>query len=87
MRGMPQWGAVRGHGPVLLRRTAGCLALALALALGGCSWGIQTPLPDLPKSKVSTSLSPQDRQKAVDDLARARDTHEQEAEKQIEQSR
>jgi hypothetical protein len=59
----------------------------LALALGGCASGITTPLPDLPKSHVSSSLSPQDRKKAVDDLTKAGDTHEQEAQEQIESSR
>lgn len=58
-----------------------------ALALGGCASGITTPLPEMPSSHVSSSMSQQDRKKAMEDLSRARDTHEQDAEKQIEQSR
>lgn len=61
--------------------------LVCAVALAGCASGITTPLPDLPKSQVSTALSPQDRKKAVDDLTHARDTSEQDAAREIEGSR
>ena len=67
----------------ILRCRAGLVCLALAA--GGCS-SINTPLPDL-KPSVSTSMSQQDRQKAVDELNSKRDTHEQDAERQIEDSR
>ena len=57
----------------------------LALAAGGCS-SISTPLPDL-KPSVSTSMSQTDQQKAVDELNLKRQTHEQDAERQIEEQR
>lgn len=83
MRGVPPGKASRGW-----RRMVGHWGVLVSvLALGGCASGITTPLPDLPDSHVSSSLSPQDRKKAVDDLTRARDTHEQEAEQEIESSR
>lgn len=66
-----------------LRRIAACFALALS----GCASSITTPLPDLPKSHVSSSMTPQDRQKAVDELTRARDMNGKEAEEQIESSK
>lgn len=62
-------------------------AVCIVTALGGCASSIQTPLPDLPKSHVSSSMSQQDRQKAVDELQKAGATHEQAAEEQIESSR
>jgi len=62
-------------------------AAAVAAILGGCASTITTPLPNMPRSNVSTAMSQQDRKQAVDDLAKARDTHEQEAERQIENSR
>jgi hypothetical protein len=62
---------------------AGCLALGL----GGCGSGISTPLPDLPPSHTSTAMTLKDRQKAVTDLEQAGATHEEAAERQIEQSR
>jgi hypothetical protein len=70
----------------LPRRRAGfaCLALAV-LAIGGCS-SISTPLPDLGPTG-STSMSKEDQKKAVDELNQKRATHEQDAEKQIEDSR
>jgi hypothetical protein len=70
----------------LPRRGAGfaCLALAV-LAFGGCS-SISTPLPDLGPTG-STSMSKEDQKKAVDELNQKRATHEQDAEKQIEDSR
>lgn len=67
-----------------LARILGCRAglVCLALAAGGCS-SISTPLPDL-KPSVSTSMSQQEQQKAVDELNKKRDTHEKDAEQQIE---
>lgn len=56
--------------------------LSLAVIMAGCS-SISTPLPDL-KPSASTAMSQQDRQKAMDELNRKRDTHEEEAERQIE---
>ncbi|MFA5901244.1 MAG: hypothetical protein WC829_19250 [Hyphomicrobium sp.] len=71
----PRWTGLRGF------------AACFALALGGCASTISTPLPDLPTSHISSAMSPQEHQKAVDELTRARDTHALEAEKQIESSR
>ncbi len=67
--------------------TVAALAFAAALAVlaGGCS-SIATPLPDI-KPAVSTSMSQKDKQKAVEELNKVRETHEQDAEKEIEQSR
>jgi hypothetical protein len=63
------------------------IGLALvALATNGCSTGIQTPLPDL-KSAASTSLTEEERKKAVEELNRKRATHEQDAEQEIERAR
>jgi len=59
-------------------------ALALSL-LAGCS-SIETPLPDI-KPVSTTSLSQEERKKAVEELNKKRATHEQDAEQQIEQSR
>jgi len=86
MQGIPLRQAGRDHGQAG-RGCAALLCVALALTLSGCAAGIQTPLPEMPRSSVSTSMSQQERQKAVNDLTHARDTHEQDAEKQIEQSR
>jgi hypothetical protein len=61
-----------------------CLAVAV-LAVGGCS-SIATPLPDLGPTG-STSMSKDDQKKAVEELNQKRATHEQDAEKQIEDSR
>jgi hypothetical protein len=60
-------------------------AFCLAFAMTGCS-SISTPLPDL-KPAASTSMSQQEHQEAVDELNRKRDTHEEDAERQIEESR
>lgn len=65
---------------------AGVAAVCFVLALGGCA-GSTTPLPDVPRSHASTSMSKADQKKAVDDLAKAGQTHEKEAQQQIEQSR
>ena len=62
------------------------VTLALAVLGGGCSTSIQTPLPDI-KPTASTALTQEERKKAVDELNKARATHEQDAEQQIEQSR
>jgi hypothetical protein len=81
--------AMGGHTMALARtpwRGAGLACLAVAvLALGGCS-SIATPLPDLGPTG-STSMSKEDQKKAVDELNQKRATHEQDAEKQIEDSR
>jgi hypothetical protein len=68
-----------------LRALALAAALCLAAGAGGCS-SIQTPLPDL-KPPASTSLTQAEKTKAMDDLARKRATHEQDAEQQIEDAR
>jgi hypothetical protein len=72
----------RARGTVLLALGG----LAVAAFAGGCSSSIQTPLPEL-KPISSTSLSQEDRKKAVDELNRKRATQEQDAEHQIQQSR
>ena len=80
------WEALRARRrPMALRRISlGKVAVAcLALAGGACS-SIATPLPDLGPTG-STSMSKEDQKKAVDDLNQKRATHEQDAEKQIEQ--
>lgn len=60
--------------------------LLLAVSMTACSTSVQTPLPDLTPVS-SSSLSQEEQQKAVEELNRKRATHEQDAEKQIEQSR
>jgi hypothetical protein len=60
-------------------------ALCLAALAAGCS-SIETPLPDL-KPAASTSLTQAEKTKAMADLARKGQTHEQDAEQQIEQAR
>jgi hypothetical protein len=72
---------VYAHVPALL---ALC-GLAVAAFVGGCS-SIETPLPEI-RPISSTSLSQEDRKKAVDELNRKGATQEQDAEHQIEQSR
>jgi hypothetical protein len=62
------------------------VAAALAV-LAGCSSSISTPLPDLGSSAKTGSLSQQQQKAAVEDLNRQGATHEQDAERQIEQSR
>jgi hypothetical protein len=71
-----------------LRRIPHCkLAVAcLALASGACSSTIKTPLPDLTPA-VTSSISQPERQKAMEELNKKGATHEQDAEKQIEQAR
>jgi hypothetical protein len=71
-----------------LRRIPHCkVAVAcLALASGACSSSIKTPLPDLAPT-VTSSISQPDRQKAMEELNKKGETHEQDAEKQIEEAR
>jgi hypothetical protein len=59
--------------------------LCLAAGVAGCS-SIQTPLPDLAPA-ASTSLTQDQKNKAMADLAHKAQTHEQDAEQQIEQAR
>ena len=63
---------------------AGVLAafLGLALCAAGCS-SITTPLPDL-SPRTSTAMSQQEHQRAMKELTHKRDTHEEDAERQIE---
>ena len=61
--------------------------IAVAAIAGGCMNSIQTPLPDMIRPPASASLSDKERKEAVDELAKKRDTHEQDAQQQIEQSR
>jgi len=80
--GLLEWG---GHsvGGGLAR--AGALAvplLGLALCAAGCS-SVTTPLPDL-RPRASTAMSQQEHQQAIKELSHKRDTHEEEAERQIE---
>jgi hypothetical protein len=60
--------------------------LCLILAIQGCSSTITTPLPATVPT-VTSSISPQDRQKEMDELKSKAATHEQDAERQIENSR
>ena len=74
------------RGPGLLIKGAAALGMALAAIAGGCS-SIQTPLPDIIRPPANASLSDKERKDAVDELTRKRETHEQDAQQQIEQSR
>ena len=67
---------------------AACWAAAagLTLAAGGCA-SIDTPLPDLAKRTATPASVAQERKKEMDDLNHARETHEQDAEKQIESAK
>ena len=60
--------------------------LCLALACGACSSSIKTPLPDVTPT-VTSSISQPDRQKAMEELNKKGATHEQDAERQIEEAR
>jgi hypothetical protein len=73
--------------PMALRRISyGKVAVAcLALASGACS-SVNTPLPDLTPT-VTSSVSHPDRQKAMEELNKKGATHQQDAEKEIEESR
>jgi hypothetical protein len=83
MQGL-QWGKGASNGAPAAALLAA--ALALAAVTGGCGTAIQTPLPEIGPAS-STSLSQEDRTKAVDELNKIRATHEQDAEHQIERSR
>jgi hypothetical protein len=58
----------------------------LVLAVQGCSSTITTPLPDTVHPPVTSSISNQDRQREMDALKSKAATHEQDAERQIENS-
>lgn len=60
--------------------------VCLALACGACSSSIKTPLPDVTPT-VTSSISQPDRQKAMKELNQKGATHEQDAERQIEEAR
>ena len=60
--------------------------LCLIFAGQGCSSTISTPLPDTHPT-VTSSITPKDRQKEMDELKSKAATHEQDAERQIENSR
>jgi len=77
---------VSGRAAPLVKGAAAALGMALAAIAGGCS-SISTPLPDIIRPPANASLSDKERKDAVDELARKRETHEQDAEQQIEQSR
>jgi hypothetical protein len=84
MQGL-HWGKVGSDGaPAAALLTAA--ALAFAAVTGACGTAIPTPLPDI-KPVSSTSLSQEDRTKAVEELNKKRATHEHDAEQEIEQSR
>jgi hypothetical protein len=69
------------------RRVAlGAGMLCLILAVQGCSSTITTPLPNTAPA-ITSSISPQDRQKEMDELKSKAATHEQDAEREIENSR
>jgi len=85
MRAM-QRGKGRRCNTIGLAAVGALCALAPAI-LGGCSTTIQTPLPDLKPVSSTSSLSQEERKKAVEELNKVRATHEQDAEQQIEQSR
>jgi hypothetical protein len=89
MQVMQPWIARRGGGhlTMALARILRCRVglICLAVAAGGCS-SINTPLPDIAPT-ASTSMSAKDQKKAVEELNKKRDTHEQDAEREIENSR
>jgi hypothetical protein len=88
MLGMrPRIGSGDGAGALVRAALLGAAGLSLAAIAGGCMNSIQTPLPDMIRPPAKTSLSDKERKEAVDELAKKRDTHEQDAEQQIEQSR
>ncbi len=72
--------------PLAARAGLAGAAFGLAVAAAGCTSSISTPLPDL-KPSAASSVSQEDRKKAIDELNHKRDTHEEEAERQIEESR
>lgn len=76
-----------GHasGAGVARARALAVFLGLALLAAGCS-SITTPLPDL-RPRTPTAMSQQDHQRAMEELSHKRDTHEEEAERQIESAK
>ncbi len=72
--------------PRLARALLAAAGLTLAVSAGGCGTAIETPLPEV-KASASTSLTQAERAKAVAELNKKRETHEQDAEQQIQQSR
>ena len=85
MQGMHSGMAAHTRANRPLRALFIAAALCLAAGAAGCS-SIETPLPDL-KPAASTSLTQAEKTKAMDELARKRATHEQDAEQQIEDAR
>ncbi len=67
-------------------RLMGTVLLVAAVLAGGCGTSVSTPLPDL-RPVASTSLTAEEKKKAVEELNKKRATHEQDAVRQIEQSR
>ena len=81
----PRGGSVEP--PRAVRRVAlGGGLLCLILAVPGCSSTITTPLPNTAPT-VTSSISPQDRQKEMDELQSKAASHEADAEREIENSR
>ena len=70
----------------LLKPLAAAGALACAVFAAGCGTAIETPLPEF-RPIAAASLTQAERAKAVEELNKKRETHEQDAEQQIEQSR
>ena len=83
---VPRTGSSNGA-PALVRALLAAAGLSLAAIAGGCASSIQTPLPAVIRPPANASLSDKERKEAVDELAKKRATHEQDAEQQIEQSR
>jgi len=75
-----------GDGATALAR-AMLASVAVAAIAGGCTNTIQTPLPDIIRPPANASLSDKERKEAVDELTKKQQTHDQDAEQQIEQSR
>ena len=86
LRMRPRIGSGEGAG-ALARALLAAAGLGLAAIAGGCMSSIQTPLPDIIRPPAKAALSDKERKEAVDELAKKRDTHEQDAQQQIEQSR
>ena len=77
--------AVNTFGARMARADALAVLFGLALCTAGCS-SITTPLPDL-RPRSSTAMSQQEHQRAVEELSHKRDTHEEQAERQIESAK
>jgi hypothetical protein len=71
----------------LARAMLAAAGVAVAAIAGGCTNTIQTPLPDIIRPPANASLSDKERKEAVDELTKKQQTHDQDAEQQIEQSR